>query len=50
VQEHAIDRLLRDLVAAGRPRRMTVTLDYKVRGGRHTVTTAVHASDAPVTA
>lgn len=40
VQEHATDRLLRDLVAACKPRRMTVTLDYKVRGGLHTVTTA----------
>ncbi len=50
VQEHATDRLLRDLVAAGRPCRMTVTLDYKVRGGRHTMTTAAHAPDAPVTA
>src|SRR5438445_5534690 len=33
VQEHVTDRILRDLVAAVLPRRMTVTLDYKVRGG-----------------
>ena len=36
VQEHAANRILNDLVAAARPRRMTVTLDYKVRGGLHT--------------
>lgn len=40
VQEHATDRVLRDLAAACQPRRMTVTLDYKVRGGLHTVTAA----------
>jgi 7-cyano-7-deazaguanine reductase len=40
VQEHATDRILRDLVAACSPRSMTITLDYKVRGGLHTVTTA----------
>src|SRR5579862_5402807 len=42
VQEHAADRILRDLVAACQPRRMTVTLDYKVRGGLHTVTTTTY--------
>jgi 7-cyano-7-deazaguanine reductase len=36
-QEHAANRLLEDLVAAGRPRRMTVSLDYRLRGGIHTV-------------
>lgn len=40
VQEHATDRLLQDLVAACRPRRLTISLDYRVRGGIHTVTTA----------
>jgi len=50
VQEHATDRLLRDLVVACRSRRMTVTLDYKVRGGLHTVTTATHEPDEPATA
>jgi 7-cyano-7-deazaguanine reductase len=39
VQEHAANRILRDLVSACRPRRMTVTLDYKVRGGLHTTVT-----------
>ena len=36
VQEHAANRILNDLVAAARPRRVIVTLDYKVRGGLHT--------------
>ena len=39
VQEHAANRILRDLVEACRPLRMTVTLDYKVRGGLHTTVT-----------
>ena len=36
VQEHAANRILRDLVALCQPRNMKVTLDYKVRGGIHT--------------
>ena len=36
VQEHAANRILQDLVACCQPRRMKVTLDYKVRGGIHT--------------
>jgi 7-cyano-7-deazaguanine reductase len=36
VQEHAANRILKDLVALCQPRRMKVTLDYKVRGGIHT--------------
>ena len=39
VQEHAADRMLNDLVAACQPLRMTVTLDYKMRGGLHTSVT-----------
>ena len=35
VQEHAANRILKDLVALCRPRSMNVTLDYKVRGGIH---------------
>ena len=42
VQEHAANRILRDLVALCDPVRMTVTLDYNVRGGLHTVVTASH--------
>ncbi len=37
VQEHAANRILKDLVALCQPRRMKVVLDYKVRGGIHTV-------------
>lgn len=40
VQEHAANRVLNDLVALCRPVRMEITLDYKVRGGLHTVVTA----------
>jgi 7-cyano-7-deazaguanine reductase len=40
VQEHAAARILEDLVAAVAPRRMSLELDYRVRGGLHT---AVHA-------
>ncbi|MDE2940644.1 MAG: preQ(1) synthase [Chloroflexota bacterium] len=36
VQEHAVNRILQDLVACCRPLRMKVSLDYKVRGGIHT--------------
>ena len=36
VQEHAANRILRDLVALCQPRNMKVTLDYKVRGGINT--------------
>ena len=36
-QEHAANRLLEDLVAACRPRRMQVELDYRLRGGLHTL-------------
>ena len=38
-QEHAANRLLEDLVAACRPRRIEVCLDYRLRGGIHTVVT-----------
>lgn len=40
VQEHATNRILNDLVAATNPVRMSVILDYRVRGGLHTVITA----------
>ena len=38
--EAVVNRILDDLVAACRPRRMTVTGDFNVRGGLHTVVTA----------
>ena len=42
VQEHAANRILNDLVAACRPVRMSVELDYRVRGGIHTTVTAAY--------
>ena len=36
-QEHATDRILRDLGAALSPQRLSVETDYNVRGGIHTV-------------
>ena len=36
VQEHAVNRILKDLVAVCQPRSMRLTLDYKIRGGLHT--------------
>ena len=40
VQEHATNRILRDLVDLCGPRSMKVALDYKIRGGIHTIVTA----------
>ena len=45
VQEHAANRVLNDLVAVCQPRSMKITLDYKVRGGLHTVVTVEHIRD-----
>ena len=42
VQEHAANRILKDLVEACQPVNMTVNLDYKVRGGIHTTVTVSH--------
>jgi 7-cyano-7-deazaguanine reductase len=36
-QEHAVNRILEDLVRCARPRWMKVTADYRIRGGVHTV-------------
>jgi len=38
--EAVINQILDDLMAACRPRRITVTGDFNVRGGLHTVVTA----------
>ena len=46
VQEHAANRLLNDLVEVCKPVRMSVTLDYNVRGGLHTTVTAKHERDS----
>ena len=35
VQEHAANRILKDLARVCQPLRMTVALDYNVRGGLH---------------
>lgn len=40
--EAVTNRILDDLVAATRPRRMTVEGDFLVRGGIHTVVEATH--------
>ena len=42
VQEHAANRILKDLVAACQPTRMTVKLDYNARGGLHSCVTVNH--------
>jgi len=36
-QEHAVNRMLEDLVRVVDPRWMEIALDYKIRGGIHTV-------------
>ena len=45
VQEHAANRILNDLVACCHPRHMKITLDYKIRGGLHTVVTVEHRDE-----
>ena len=40
--EEVVNRILDDLAGASRPRRMKVVGDFLVRGGIHTVVTAVH--------
>jgi 7-cyano-7-deazaguanine reductase len=41
--EAVINQILDDLVAACRPRQMTVVGDFNVRGGIHTTVSATHA-------
>ncbi len=41
-QEHAVNRILEDLVRCAKPRWMKVTADYKIRGGVHTVASRVY--------
>ena len=36
-QEHAVNRILEDLVGSAKPKWMKVTADYNIRGGVHTV-------------
>ena len=44
VQEHAANRILKDLVGVCNPVNMKVTLDYQPRGGFHTVVIVSHPS------
>ena len=43
-QEHAANRILDDLVACCKPKWMKVVLDYRLRGGIHTVVTVEHGT------
>jgi len=36
-QEHAVNKILKDLVRCAAPKWMKVTADYRIRGGIHTV-------------
>jgi 7-cyano-7-deazaguanine reductase len=41
-QEHAVNRILEDLVRCAKPKWMKVTADYRIRGGVHTVASRVY--------
>ncbi len=43
-QEHAANRILEDLLACCGPKWMEVVLDYRLRGGIHTVVRVQHGS------
>ncbi|MBS3734438.1 MAG: preQ(1) synthase, partial [Phycisphaerae bacterium] len=43
--EDVVNRILDDLVAAVRPRRMSVTGTFTPRGGMHSVVTAEYAAE-----
>jgi len=45
-QEHAVNRILEDLVRCASPAWMRVTADYRVRGGVHTVVSREHGRRA----
>ena len=38
-QEHVVNKILQDLVSRAKPKWMKVTVDYRIRGGVHTVAT-----------
>ena len=44
-QEHVTRRILNDLVACCKPIRMTVTVDYNIRGGIHTTCKAEYQQE-----
>lgn len=43
-QEHAVNKILNDLVNCSSPKWMKVTADYRVRGGVHTVASREHTA------
>ncbi len=43
-QEHAVNRILDDLVRVANPKWMKVSADYRVRGGIHTVASREHGT------
>ncbi len=43
-QEHAVNRILKDLVNCCKPKWMSVTADYSIRGGIHTTTSVEYRS------
>ena len=45
VQEHAINRILKDLVEVCKPKKMFLTLDYNIRGGLHTEVNVTYSSE-----
>ena len=45
--EDVVNRILDDLVAACRPRRMTVTGTFTPRGGLHSIVTAHYPAEGP---
>ena len=45
VQEHAANRILKDLITCCQPAWMKVTLDYKIRGGIHTAVSVEYRAD-----
>ena len=44
VQEHAANRILKDLITCCQPAWMKVALDYKIRGGIHTAVSVEYRS------
>lgn len=45
VQEHAANRILKDLITCCEPAWMKVALDYKIRGGIHTAVSVEYRAD-----
>jgi 7-cyano-7-deazaguanine reductase len=45
-QEHAVNRILEDLVRCAKPKRMKVAADYRIRGGVHTVASREYVARA----